>query len=163
MYEISIDDYQDIELEEKTVRFYRTSQTVWSKTRECILTYSSALYAGQTADLEKNIQKARNELDKLNERLKNPKARITHDKEKLKEICRNKLSAKYMNDIFDVKVVNDEIEYGISGARKNEICKKYFGKKLLITDHSDWETKEILEAYYEQDQIENVFWDSKNA
>lgn len=150
-------------MEEKTVRFYRTSQTVWSKTRECILTYSSALYAGQTADLEKNIQKARNELDKLNERLKNPKARITHDKEKLKEICRNKLSAKYMNDIFDVKVVNDEIEYGISGARKNEICKKYFGKKLLITDHSDWETKEILEAYYEQDQIENVFWDSKNA
>ena len=33
----------------------------------------------------------------------------------------------------------------------------------MITDHADWETKDILEAYYEQDQIENVFRDSKNV
>ena len=163
LYEISIDDYQAIELEEKTVRFYRTSQNIWSRTRECILTYSNALYAGQAADLEKNIQKAKNELDKLNERLKNPKARITHEEEKLKEICKSRLSAKYMQDIFDVKVASDEIKYEISDIVKNEICRKYFGKKLLITDHADWETKDILEAYYEQDQIENVFRDSKNV
>lgn len=163
LYEISIDDYKEIELREKTIQFYRTLHNIWGNERICILTYSTPLYIGQLADLEKIIQKTKGELDKLKERLNNPRAKIKHDKKALHTLCKTKLSAKYMEDIFDIEVTDDEISYTILEDKKNEICKKYFGKKLLITDHVDWESKEILEAYYEQDQIENIVRDSKNS
>ena len=43
-------------------------------------------------------------------------------------------------------------------------CRKYYGKKLLVTDHTDWSMQEIVNEYSDQECIENdIFRMSKNT
>ena len=61
------------------------------------------------------------------------------------------------------KIESNKLEYEINNEIKNKIIRKYFGKKLTITDRADWSTKDILTAYYEQDCIEKIFRDTKET
>lgn len=47
--------------------------------------------------------------------------------------------------------------------KKAGYCRKFYGKKLTVTDHKDWTSKEILEEYSRQECIENgIFRVSKD-
>ena len=70
---------------------------------------------------------------------------------------------KYIQDIINVKISDNIVEYEVNNDSKNAIINKYFGKKLTITDRADWPTEDILAAYYEQDCIEKIFRDTKNT
>ena len=63
------------------------------------------------------------------------------------------------NGIRVIKYIDFSVKYDVV----KELCNKYYGKKVIITDQSSWETKEILEAYWDQNNIENIFKDSKNV
>jgi transposase len=56
----------------------------------------------------------------------------------------------------------NSIEYLVNETKKDEITWKYFGKKLILTDRSDWETENIVKTYREQDCIEKIFRATKN-
>lgn len=43
-----------------------------------------------------------------------------------------------------------------------EICCRNYGKRVLITDQFSWTTEEILAAYWDQNNIESIFKDTKN-
>jgi transposase len=60
-----------------------------------------------------------------------------------------------------VRVIKD-IDVFVSLDIAEELCHKHYGKRLIITDQFSWTTKEILEAYWDQSKIENIFRDSKN-
>lgn len=56
------------------------------------------------------------------------------------------------------------LEMHINEEKKAAYCKRYFGKKLIVTDHKDWSTERILEEYCEQECIEtNIFRVSKET
>ena len=58
--------------------------------------------------------------------------------------------------IYRVRIQFDE-------EKKQSYIRKYYGKKLTVTSHLDWDAIQILEQYCEQECIENdVFRDSKN-
>lgn len=163
LYEIELSEYEEIELENKTVEAHRSTREIWGSNRECILTFSQALYQGQMLELEGDIKKTICDLDELNQKIKNPKSHIDKSEKKLGERARNLLRRRYMKDIFHVSVEKEGILYIPNEKKKQEIIEKYFGKKLTITDHFDWTTEEILSSYYEQDCIEKLFRDTKNT
>ena len=41
--------------------------------------------------------------------------------------------------------------------------RQYFGKKLILTDRSEWGTEEIIKTYRDQDCIEKIFRASKDT
>jgi transposase len=55
-----------------------------------------------------------------------------------------------------VRVIKD-IDVFVSLDIAEELCHKHYGKRLIITDQFSWTTKEILEAYWDQSKIENIF------
>jgi len=169
LYDIDIAEYYDIEIGGKTVKCYRLTTEIWDKDRECVLTYSQSLYIGQAKELDENIAKAQDSINSLNEQLNNPKSRISKDKASIQSKIKTILNKKYMCDIFKTHIqssVKDStviyVGYTVDESVKHHIIRKYFGKKLLITDHMNWTTTEILKTYREQDCIEKIFRATKD-
>ena len=169
LYDIDISEYYDIELHGKITKGYRTSFEIWDKERVCILTFSPSLYAAQVKELDEDISSAIDSFDHLNKQLINPKSRIAKDKDSIQAKIKSILSKKYMDDIFGAKILTNPednlvscVECSADEDIKKNIIRKYFGKKLLITDQRQWSTSEILKTYREQDCIEKIFRTTKD-
>lgn len=163
LYGIVLSDYEEAEVNNKKVNCFRTTRTIWGKERECILTFSQTLYDGQVKELEKNIEKTKRNLQELNKKIHNPKSRIIKEEKALQKRVDTILKVKYMRQIFDVKTTVKGLEYEISDEKIEEVKQRYYGKKLMVTDRTEWTTEEIIRAYREQDQIEKLFRDTKDT
>ena len=61
------------------------------------------------------------------------------------------------NGTYELKWVEDP-------EKQAAYCRKYYGKKLIVTDHTNWSMLEILNEYADQECIENdIFRMSKNT
>ena len=86
----------------------------------------------------------------------------------LREIaCKYIFSKGYLRDFcFVTLVVETNRRYFlfcVDQKKKDAYCRKYYGKKLTITDHTDWTTQQILKEYCNQECIENdIFKVSKD-
>ena len=167
LYEIDISKYSEVEVNHKMTKTYRCTQNIWGKERECILTFSNALYAGQLKELNQNITKSINELKELNDKLNNKKSKISKKEDNIQERIQGILKRPHIKEILETRINVDtvviSIEYIVNKAKRDEIARKYFGKKLLITDRADWSTTEILQTYRDQDCIEKIFRASKDS
>jgi len=167
LYEIDIKDYKELKINGKSVRNYRIPHEIWGKQRECILTFSESLLKGQLKELNNDIQRVVNNIEELNEKLHNPKSRISKSKTNIEAKLNVILCKPHMNAIFKVSPRGSDsitnIEFSIDEAAKLEIINKYFGKKLIVSDRKEWSTFEIIKTYREQDCIEKIFRDSKDT
>lgn len=164
LLDIDIASYYDISLKEKSVRGFMTDAVIWGITRRCILTESIVLRKGQTLELKQSIEKFKAEMEYLEEQIKNPKARIKKDADSLRKRAESFIKGKkHLKEFITVTAGDFQISYTIDEEARAQIEKKWFGKKLTITDHLDWREEEILEAYYSQECVEKVFRDTKDT
>jgi len=167
LYDIDLSSYCDVAVNGKKVKSYRCEQVIWDKKRECILTFSSGLYEGQLSELQQNITTTISELKKLNQQLANVKSRISKKEKDIMERIKKILSRQYMDEVFEIRMEVDEtvksIVYLVNETKKDELVRKYFGKKLILTDRVDWCTAEILKTYRDQDCIEKIFRTTKDT
>ena len=166
LYEIELSKYNKEIVNEKAVKTYRCRKKIWGKERECILTFSAALYAGQLKEINQNITKSINEINDLNKKLNNEKSKISKKEPSIQERVKKILKRPHMEEIMETKMNVDKtvksIEYIVNKTKKEEIANKYLGKKLIITDRAEWSTTEILQTYRDQDCIEKIFRSSKD-
>lgn len=67
------------------------------------------------------------------------------------------IELKQESGMYDLNWIEDQ-------AKKDAYCHKYYGKKLIVTDHKDWSMLDILNEYADQECIENdIFRLSKNT
>ena len=169
LYNIDLADYSEVTANGKTIKCYRLTHEVWEKQRECILTFSGALYEGQIKEFKSDMAKVLSALKRLNEQLGNPKSRISKTEKEIKTRLNGILSKKYMDAIFKPRLTqNDEgivthVECVADEGAESDIAYKYFGKKLTISDRKDWTTEEILKTFREQDCIEKIFRQTKDG
>lgn len=65
--------------------------------------------------------------------------------------------SKAEDGLYDIKMEIDDLA-------KNEYISKYYGKKLICTDHTNWSVQDILNDYTDQECIENgIFRVSKDV
>lgn len=164
LYDIPKDDYIKIALcSGAEVAAYRLETEVWGKVCTCVLTLSESLLAGQVRGLDSDILKASSALDELEGRLQNPRSRIKKDEASLKQMVDVILKDEHVRSVVSVKVADGYVSYSADEGKKAEIAARFFGKKLIVTDHTDWATAEIISAYREQDSVEKVFRDTKGT
>jgi transposase len=163
LYEIDIKDYDMMIINGKKVKYHRTDKNIWGKQRTCLLTLSQKLYNGQLRELNDNIAKAIKELDELNIKINNCKSRIDKTEEGIKKRIAKILKQPHLSEIIYTEFINNKVVYIVVDTMKTGITKKYFGKKLTITDLSVWTTDDILKSYNEQDCIERIFRDTKDT
>ncbi len=167
LYEIPLNEYINISIKGREILCYRLNKKIWGKDRECVLTYSMDLMIGQYNGLIKSISKKIEKLMKLKNQLQNENSRISRKPIDVDTKIKKILSGDYGEDI--IQVIKDgirkitDIHFEINEEAINAIRDKYFGKKLLITTQKDWPTEDIVEAYLDQYNIENIFKDTKNV
>jgi transposase len=167
LLDISVNDYTIVNIyDDKNVLCYRTTRNIWGDKKECVLIFSEDLYTGQYNGLLNSIKKKQQQLQKLKEQLRNPNSRISKKGSDIDARVRKIIKGDFGEKIFNiqkngVRVIKD-IDVFVSLDIAEELCHKHYGKRLIITDQFSWTTKEILEAYWDQSKIENIFRDSKN-
>ncbi len=82
-------------------------------------------------------------------------------------VCKSVFPKSYLENFCWVTLVvepnNRYVTFGIDEAKKEAYCRKYYGKKLTVTDQVTWTTEQILEEYCRQECIENdIFKVSKD-
>lgn len=76
---------------------------------------------------------------------------------------------KYFRDFSSIEVIPEdggtyELKWLEDPEKLSAYCRKYYGKKLIVTDHTDWSVLSILNEYSDQECIENdIFRVSKNT
>ena len=169
LYNIELSNYSNVMINGNEVKCYRITQEIWDKERECILTYSNSLYRGQLKELDEDIAQASASFDQLNDKLCNPKSKISKTTNSIQSKIKTILTKKHMDTIFSTRIYENNdglvsrVEYLADEEMKSEIARKYFGKKLLITDQKTWSTVDIIKAYREQDCIEKIFRTTKDS
>lgn len=167
LLDISVNDYTTVSIyEDRDILCYRTIRNIWGGEKECILIYSEDLYIGQYKGLLVSIEKKKQQLQKLKEQLRNTKSRISKTASDVDARIQNIINGDFGESIFEInktgtRIIKD-IDISVNYDVVEELCRKHYGKRVLITDQVSWTTKEILEAYWDQSNIENIFKDSKN-
>jgi len=166
LYDINRESYEPIRINDKDVLCYRLRREIWGKERECLLIDSPALLEGQVRDLDKNLTKNQERLAELLETIRSDKSRIKKDPASIRERIKKTITGAHQHDLIKVEIEGDPVvtslSWRIDEDARQDIINRLFGKKLLISDHTDWSTYEILSTYNNQYLIENVFRDTKN-
>lgn len=165
---ISIKDYTKVSIyKDKQILCHRTVRKIWGEDRVCVLIYSEDLYKGQYEGLIKSIEKKKTILQELKGQLNNVKSRISKKAADINVRINKIINGDFGKEIFEIRNIGtdviEDIEFSVRYNVVEELCNKHYGKKVLITDQFLWETKEILEAYWDQNSIESIFKDSKNT
>lgn len=105
LYGIPLEKYETIGIDiDKEVKAYRTKAVQYGKERTCIITLSEELKNGQTAELEKQLDKLNLNIENLNAKLANPRATTDKRENSIRNIVNGLLSPTFhMSDFIEVQ------------------------------------------------------------
>jgi len=156
---IPLDKYENITVNGKTILYIKSQKNLFSMKHVCIIYFNQKQKESQIKRLNKDINEKIEKLEVLREQLKNKK--ISNKRADVESRIKSILAGGNSEDLFNVtlvgkRVIND-IQYQLNEKVYEEICNKFFGKKLLITNHEDWSAAEIIQSYISQSEMERMF------
>jgi transposase len=145
---------------EERLLAYRTSGEYWGKQRAVVVTYNPATARKKLYTLQSKLETIRQELLAMRAKVKQQaphwrKADVIQDR--YVRLCER---LHVSSELFMLEF--DQSDGGLSMSfRKDpyQVTKKQamFGKNIIITDNTDWTTREIVEASLDRWQVENRF------
>ena len=148
-----------------SLQIYRDKRTIWGEERTVLVFVSEKLKAGQLRGIYQTLRKKKSELRKLQKSLANPRAR-KRTREQLETKIDTLLQGQYMTGLISYTL--SEIEEGrfvltYRTNKKNlDALEDKLGLRILMTDHHEWSSTEIVNAFYGQSLVENAFKNLKN-
>lgn len=150
---------------EKCILSYRTEGEYWGKERSVIVVYNPATAHKQNYSLERKLEKLRQDLKIMCEKVKNNAPQWKKQGEIRKryiKLC-NKLHIS--SELYEIKFRRLKKQLKMDFKENTSLLKEKrntFGRSIIITDNIDWTTSEIVEAHLSRWEVENQFRQSKN-
>lgn len=144
---------------------YRSRGEYWGKERTVIVTYSPKTARKKSYTFESKLETIRQELLKMRAKVKDglPQWKKPDDiKSRYARLCQR---LHISTDIFSLEFKQAENGLNMSFRKDPYQVKRkklMFGKNIIITDNTDWTTKDIIEASLDRWQVEERFRLSKN-
>jgi transposase len=164
---ISKDEYKPLsEGKLKDVPVYRCKKTIWGVERTLVMFISDRLLRGQIAGLQQHLSKCLEALEKWKETLTKPGSGAETAETAQKRIDEI-LSAQHMKDVLKVEYNPrrrgaNRLSWKVDQEKISHLTAEVFGKRILMTDHHDWSSEEIVLAYRGQSKAESNFRQSKD-
>jgi transposase len=159
------ENYETIKVNNSNLSIYRDKREIWGKERTVIVFVSEKLKAGQVREIYKIINKIKKQLDELQASLDNPRGKKYVRKELIEKID-GIIYNKKIEDSFSYTLTKKrnqpyKIEYKVD---ENEIenIKEDFGFRIIMTNRHNWNSHDIIKAYYGQSVVEHAFKNLKN-
>lgn len=154
MQPIALDDGEE-------VLAYRTRRPLWGAERTVIVLLSERLREGQRRGILQHVASAQRWLSRLDQTLQRGKqrrdrARIQHD------IDARLRGRQHLRKVLNVDLSRAAkgrlaLSYAFDEAALAALDGDSLGRIVLITDHDDWSTADIIRAYRGQADVEAVF------
>jgi transposase len=148
------------------VLVFRTEGFFWDKVRTVILTYNPATARKKMYGFETKMAEIKKELMQIREKVNSDSP---HWRDETSIINRyNNLCAKLhiRSDLYEISLKKKDSKLSMN-FKKNiyQVNREMegFGKNIIITDHKEWSTEQIVKASIDRWQIEKSFRDSKNS
>jgi transposase len=154
----SIDRFEGLHASEVSV-------TALGRTHRGVLTHSAELHAGQSRGLTQTLATAHRELTQIADTLARGRARRT--RAQLEAALDKIVNKQYLREIVTYTLTGDtpatfQLSWTIDPAARSQLEDKIFGKRILITDHHDWTTADVIAGYRSQSDAEFGFRQMKD-
>ncbi len=150
--------------EDDQVLAWRTTECFWGKPRAVVVTYNPRTAAKQRYNFDKKLLFLHQSLIELRSKVaRNPYWRDEQRVEKYYERICDQLHLP--RDLYDFALEK------VTGRQRLVFRKNYyrigryierFGKNIIVTDHLNWSTSDIVSASLDRYVIENIFRQSKD-
>lgn len=153
-------DYQPVE-EFDGVTALETTLDALGLSHRAVLTHSEELHTAQSRGFDQTLAKATRGLTDIADTLARGKARRSRAtlETAITRIC----SPRWVNQVLRWELTGDtppdiRLTYTIDTATRDALEQRLFGKRILITDHTDdWTTTEVIAGYRSQSDAEFGF------
>lgn len=154
----------------KSCLAYRTKRVVFGQERTVVLTYNDNLLHGQLQGLTAGLDKAREKLRDLQQKLIRRKAgRVRGGKPptvaSVQKQVREILSGQHLQKVLRVEVERGAVpslSFKTDQAALSRLIRTQFGKTILFTDNDHWSNEEIVLGYRAQHHVEGAFRQMKH-
>lgn len=169
LLKVSKDKYHELKDERfKGMCAYREERKVFGINRTVVVVFSESFFVKQLKTVLAMAERAERELTKLKEHLKLWEQKVytrgraptqASVKKKVKKI----LKGQYMEQIFKTEVTTQGeatvpgLCFRFDKERFDELTGTILGKTILFTDNSEWDTEEIIGAYWDKAEVEEAF------
>ena len=165
LIERAIENMVNISIDNEPLAVYREKSYIWKDERSVLVFVSDRLKAGQIRGIYQSLVKKEKKLKELKQALVNPKGK-KRDREKLKEQIKTIIKGQYLKDVIKWKLFEQKdgkylLDYQIDYNLLQNI-EENLGFRIIMTNRHDWDSKDIIHAYYGQSKIEHVFKNIKN-
>jgi transposase len=143
-----------------TVRAGRSRRLLAGAEREVVVVFSPQLYEGQLRGLDQAMQRCARQLEEMRA---HPSPSVEAATRKLNKIRGH----QYLRTLLSYQVEQDQpgtVRFRVWSNNEafQHLATRYFGLRVLITDHREWSTAQIIEAYRGQSKAESAFRDLKD-
>jgi transposase len=161
---------QSEELE--STRAFKVQKEVYGNERTLVVTFNQHLFDTQFQTLHNDLNKATEKLNELQQKLDDRiTGKVTKGKkptlESIEKQCQEALHRQHLSKIIRVEIKTTSgnlpsLKYAVDNDSITRLANTYLGKTLIITNHKNWESEQIIRAYRSQFIIEDVFKEMKD-
>ena len=144
---------------------YRSKGEYWGKERTVIVTYSPKTARKKSYTFDSKLETIRQELLKMRAKVKEEAPHWKNSDDIMNRYIRLCQRLHISSNLFSLNFKQSEKGLSMSFRKDAYQVKQkqlMFGKNIIITDNTDWTTKDIIQASLDRWQVEDRFRLSKN-
>jgi len=156
---------QTVSIGDKSLLLYRDKKTIWGQERTVIVYISEQLRAGQLRGIYQSLDKKKAKLDELAGSLENPRSK-KREYDKLVAKIELILKGQFMEGLINYDLIQlgngrYRLAYTVNEKNLHDLEEK-LGFRILMTNHHQWSSEEIVQAFHGQATVEKAFKNIKN-
>jgi len=137
-----------------------TTLSAYRRSHRCVVTHSAEFHQKQSRGFAQTLEKATAQLSDLARRLSGGKSR--RKKREVEAEIGEILRPRWLNRVLHVELsgatpADLALDYVVDPEALATLEDEVFGKRVLITDRTDWSVDEVIAAYRSQWQVEHGF------
>jgi len=152
-------------------RAFAATAQLWGKSCQAVTVYTESFFTTQLSGLTQHLVQCQNKLGQLEHRLQawhsGPRRGKRPTLGGVRTQVREILSAQFMKELFAVQITQERglprLSYRLRHDELRRLTQERLGRTVLVSDHLQWTTTQIIEAYRSLTRIEEVFKDMKNV
>lgn len=157
--------YEPVSVGQAALDVFRAKRTIWGAERTVLVFVSDRLKAGQWRGIEVALEKAQAELAHLQKTINAPSQRA-QTRQQIEVRITRIVNRQFVKGLLTWSLAEAEpdpwkLTFAVNEAARANL-EKTLGLRILMTDRHDWSTADIIQAFYNQAQVESAFKNVKN-
>lgn len=158
-------NYEPVEVNGQSLDVYRAKETIWGEERSVLVFVSHRLKAGQLRGIYKSLANKEQQLVELQQKLEKARKQ-TLDKAQLEAKIEAVAKGQHIDgviewDLDETAEARFQLNFKVDYDKLAEIEDR-LGFRILMTDRHNWDTADIIKAFYGQATVEHAFKNIKN-